>query len=67
MLRNGYTFERIKFVVIMIIRVHKKNNGNYDITTRDGAIIHSDKDLNFVIGYLGNQLQSGFQEIRIII
>lgn len=51
----------------MIIRAHKKNNGNYDITTRGGAIIHSNKDLNFVIGYLENQLQSGFQEIRIII
>lgn len=51
----------------MIIRIHKKNNGNYDITTRGGTIIHSDKDLNFVIGYLGNQLQSGFQAIRIII
>lgn len=51
----------------MIIRVHKKNNDNYDITTRGGAIIHSDKNLNFCIGYLENQLQSGFQEIRIII
>lgn len=51
----------------MIIRVHKKNNGNYDITTRGGTIIHSNKDLNFVVEYLGNQLQSGFQEIRITI
>ena len=51
----------------MIIRAHKKSNDNYDITTRGGTIIHSDKDLNFVIGYLRNQLQSGFQEIRIII
>jgi hypothetical protein len=49
----------------MIIRVHKKNNGNYDVTTRGGIIIHSDRDLNFVIGYLENQLQSGFQELRI--
>jgi len=51
----------------MIIRVNKKTNDNYDIVTRGGAIIHSNKDLNFVIGYLGNQLQSGFQEIRITI
>ena len=51
----------------MIIRISKKTNNNYDITTRGGAIIHSDRDLNFVIGYLGNQLQSGFQEIRIIV
>lgn len=51
----------------MIIRINKKVNCNYDITTRGGAIIHSNKDLNFVIGYLENQLQSGFQEIRITI
>ena len=51
----------------MIIRINKKAIGNYDITTRGGSIIHSNKDLNFVIGYLENQLQSGFQEIRIII
>ena len=51
----------------MVIRINKKANSNYDITTRGGSIIHSNKDLNFVIGYLGNQLQSGFQEIRIII
>jgi len=51
----------------MIIKINKKANHNYDITTRGGAIIHPNKDLNFVIGYLGNQLQSGFQEIRIII
>ena len=51
----------------MIIRINKKANCNYDVTTRGGAIIHSDKDFNFVIGYLGNQLQGGFQEIRITI
>ena len=51
----------------MTIRISKKANNNYDITTRGGAIIHSNKDLNFVIEYLGNQLQSGFQEIRITI
>lgn len=57
----------IKLIVIMIIRINKKVNCNYNITTRGGAIIHSDKDLNFVIEYLKNQLQSGFQEIRITI
>ena len=51
----------------MIIIINKKANNNYDITTRGGAIIHSNKDLKFVIGYLGNQLQNGFQEVRIII
>ena len=51
----------------MTIRISKKANNNYDITTRGGVIIHSNKDLNFVIGYLGNQLQTGFQEIRITI
>ena len=51
----------------MIIRINKKSNNNYDITTRGGTIIHSNKDLNFVIGYLGNQLESGFQEMRITI
>lgn len=51
----------------MIIRISKKVNNNYDVTTRGGTTIHSNKDLNFVIGYLENQLQSGFQEIRIII
>jgi len=50
----------------MIIRISKKAN-NYDITTGGGTIIHSNKDLNFIIGYLENQLQSGFQEIKIII
>lgn len=51
----------------MIVRINKKANNNYDITTRGGTIIHSNKDLSFIIGYLGNQLQGGFQEIRIII
>lgn len=49
----------------MVIRINKKENCNYDITTRGGTIIHSNKDLNFVIGYLENQLQTGFQGIRI--
>ena len=51
----------------MIIRINKKANDNYDITTRGSFIIHSNKDLNFIIGYLGNQLQNGFQEMRITI
>lgn len=51
----------------MIIRVHKKINDKYDITTRGGNPIHTNKDINFVVGYLTNQIQNGFQEIRIII
>ena len=51
----------------MTIRISKKANNNYDITVSGGAIIHSNKNLNFVVGYLGNQLQNGFQEIRITV
>lgn len=51
----------------MIIRINKKLNGNYNITTRGGSVIHSDKDLNFILSYLSNQLQTGFQEIRVTI
>ena len=51
----------------MVIRISKKTNGNYDITTRGGITIHSDKPLDFCIGYLNNQLQTGFVGIRVII
>lgn len=51
----------------MVIRVSRKNNNKYDITTRGGNKIHTDKDINFVLEYLKNQLQTGFQEIRIIV
>jgi len=51
----------------MSVKINKRANNNYDITAKGGTIIHSNKDLNFVIGYLGNQLQSGFKEIRITI
>ena len=42
--------------MIMVIRINKKTNNNYDITTRGGTVIHSNKNLNFVVEYLGNQL-----------
>lgn len=51
----------------MIVRISKKSNGNYDITTRGGVKIHENKDLKFCLGYLNNQLQNGFLEIRIIV
>ena len=58
---------RQKSSKIMGVKINKRANNNYDITAKGGTIIHSNKDLNFVIGYLGNQLQSGFKEIRITI
>jgi hypothetical protein len=51
----------------MIVRLLKKNNGNYDIVTRGGQKIHTDKPLEFCLGYMNNQLQGGFSEIRITI
>ena len=51
----------------MIIRVYKNKDNTYDITTRGGVMIHDSKPLDFVLNYLNNQLQTGFEQIRIIV
>lgn len=51
----------------MIVRIFKNKDNTYNITNRGGVTIHSNKPLDFVLNYLNNQLQTGFEQIRIIV
>lgn len=51
----------------MIIRIFKNKDNTYNITDRGGVTIHNNKPIDFVLGYLNNQLQTGFEQIRIIV
>ena len=49
----------------MKVIIRRQFNGRYKIMSSTGRVIHSDRDLKFVLGYIENQLQNGFESVII--